>query len=121
MVGIDVLVVGGGGREHALALGLSKSNSVNQIHISPGNAGTAFLGINHNVPSSDINGTINLAKKLYVDLVVVGPEAPLVAGLSDKLNQQGIMRGFHVLDQKAFFKWLNDPDNRFFRTKQGRI
>jgi hypothetical protein len=39
----------------------------------------------------------------------------------DKLNQQGIMRGFHVLDQKAFFKWLNDPDNRFFRTKQGRI
>ena len=90
MVGIDVLVVGGGGREHALALGLSKSNSVNQIHISPGNAGTAFLGTNHNVSSSDINGTINLAKKLDVDLVVVGPEAPLVAGLSDKLNQQGI-------------------------------
>jgi hypothetical protein len=39
----------------------------------------------------------------------------------DKLNQQGIMRGHDVLDQKAFFKWLNDPDNRFFRTKQGRI
>ena len=39
----------------------------------------------------------------------------------DKLNQQGIMRGHHILDQKAFFKWLNDPDNRFFRTKQGRI
>ena len=39
----------------------------------------------------------------------------------DKLNQQGIMRGFHVLDQKKFFAWLNDPDNRFFRTKQGRI
>ena len=39
----------------------------------------------------------------------------------DKLNQQGIMRGFHVLDQKAFTKWLNDPENRFFRTKQGRV
>lgn len=39
----------------------------------------------------------------------------------DKLNQQNIMRGFHVLDQKAFFKWLNDPDNKFFRTKKGRI
>ena len=39
----------------------------------------------------------------------------------DKLNQQGIMRWFHVLDQKAFTKWLNDPENRFFRTKQGRI
>ena len=39
----------------------------------------------------------------------------------DDLNKQGIMRGFHVLDQKKFFAWLNDPDNRFFRTKQGRI
>ena len=39
----------------------------------------------------------------------------------DNLNKQGIMRGFHVLDQKKFFAWLNDPDNRFFRTKQGRI
>lgn len=39
----------------------------------------------------------------------------------DKLNQKGIMRGFHVLDQKKFKEWLNDPDNRFFRTKQGRI
>lgn len=39
----------------------------------------------------------------------------------DKLNQQGVMRGFHVLDQKKFFAWLNDPDNRFFRTKKGRI
>ena len=39
----------------------------------------------------------------------------------DKLNQQEIMRGFHVLDQKKFFAWLNDPDNRFFRTKKGRI
>ena len=39
----------------------------------------------------------------------------------DDLNKKGIMRGFHVLDQKKFFAWLNDPDNRFFRTKQGRI
>ena len=39
----------------------------------------------------------------------------------DNLNKQGIMRGFHVLDQKKFFAWLNDPDNRFFRTKQGRV
>ena len=39
----------------------------------------------------------------------------------DTLNQKGIMRGFHVVDQTAFKKWLNDPDNRFFRTRQGRI
>jgi len=90
MVGINVLVVGGGGREHALTLSLAKCNSVNQIHTSPGNAGTAMLGTNHEVPISDINGMINLAKKLDIDLVVVGPEGPLVAGISDKLNQQGI-------------------------------
>ena len=47
--------------------------------------------------------------------------ASLPMTVVDKLNQQGIMRGHHILDQKAFFKWLNDPDNRFFRTKQGRI
>lgn len=39
----------------------------------------------------------------------------------DTLNQQGIMKGFHVVDQKRFRKWLNDPDNRFFRTRQGRV
>ena len=47
--------------------------------------------------------------------------ASLPLTVVDDLNKQGIMRGFHVLDQKKFFAWLNDPDNRFFRTKQGRI
>tara|TARA_B110000196_G_C21117230_1_gene651209 strand:- start:134 stop:1402 length:1269 start_codon:yes stop_codon:yes gene_type:complete len=90
MVGINVLIVGGGGREHALTLSLAKSNSINQIHISPGNAGTAILGTNHNVSINDIDGIICLAKELDIGLVVVGPEGPLVSGLSDKLNQQGI-------------------------------
>ncbi len=87
---MKVLVVGGGGREHALAIGLSESNSVDSIHTCPGNAGTSMVGINHNVSATDVDGVVALASELSVDLVVVGPEAPLVAGLSDSLREKGI-------------------------------
>ncbi len=90
MKGLDVLVVGGGGREHALVMSLAKSSSVSNVHASPGNAGTAILGTNHEILASDIEGLILLAKDLNVDLVVVGPEGPLVSGLSDRLNEEGI-------------------------------
>ena len=90
MTGMDVLVVGSGGREHALAIGLSKSDSVLSVHCAPGNAGTSMVATNHNVPDSDIEGIVNLAKDLGVSLVVVGPEAPLVNGLSDRLRQESI-------------------------------
>ncbi|MAD55972.1 MAG: phosphoribosylamine--glycine ligase [Euryarchaeota archaeon] len=90
MSGMEVLIVGSGGREHALALSLSESDSVNHVHSCPGNAGTAISGTNHNVDSMDIEGIINLAKRLDIDLVVVGPEAPLVAGLSDRLLEEEI-------------------------------
>ena len=63
----------------------------------------------------------NNNSKKWGDDVFDNKIASIPMTVIDKLNQQGIMRGFHVLDQKAFFKWLNDPDNRFFRTKQGRI
>ena len=87
---MEVLIVGSGGREHALALSLSESDSVDHVHSCPGNAGTAMSGTNHNVDSMDIEGIINLAKRLDIDLVVVGPEAPLVAGLSDRLLEEEI-------------------------------
>jgi phosphoribosylamine--glycine ligase len=90
MTGMEVLIVGSGGREHALALRLSESDSVNHVHSCPGNAGTAISGTNHKVDSMDIEGIIDLAKKLNIDLVVVGPEAPLVAGLSDRLSEEEI-------------------------------
>ena len=90
MNGMDVLIVGSGGREHALALSLAECESVNHVHSCPGNAGTAISGSNHQVDAMDIEGIINLAQNLSVDLVVVGPEAPLVAGLSDRLNEVGI-------------------------------
>ena len=85
-----VLVVGGGGREHALCLALSSSASVEQIHTTPGNAGTQLYGLNHDVSVSDIDGLVNLSKKLDVDFVVVGPEAPLCDGLADQLLEVGI-------------------------------
>jgi len=85
-MGRTVLIVGGGGREHALAIGLLESPSVDAVHVAPGNAGTAMIATNHDVSAGDIEGQVSLAQSLGVDLVVVGPEAPLVGGLSDELR-----------------------------------
>ncbi len=84
-MGRSVLVVGGGGREHALCLALSLSSSIEEIHTAPGNAGTLHFGSNHDVAASDIDGILELSARLQVDFVVVGPEAPLCDGLADRL------------------------------------
>ncbi len=89
-MGRTVLVVGGGGREHALAIGLAESPSVSAVHVAPGNAGTAQVATNHPVSAGDVEAQVALAKSLRADLVVVGPEAPLVEGLSDALRAIGI-------------------------------
>ena len=89
-MGRSVLVVGGGGREHALCLALSESDSIQEIHTAPGNAGTQFYATNHDVSASDIAGLVHLSKQLDVDFVVVGPEAPLCDGLADQLLEAGI-------------------------------
>ena len=89
-MGRTVLVIGGGGREHALCLALSESDSIQDIHATPGNAGTQHFGTNHNVGASDIDGIIELSTQLGADFVVVGPEAPLCDGLADRLIGQGI-------------------------------
>ena len=81
----SVLVVGGGGREHALCMALASSSHVGMIHCSPGNAGTANFTTNHNVPASDTDGLLALAQEVGATLVVVGPEAPLCDALADKL------------------------------------
>ncbi|MDE2966034.1 MAG: phosphoribosylamine--glycine ligase [Chloroflexota bacterium] len=85
-----VLIVGGGGREHALAWKLAQSPSCQAIFAAPGNAGTADLGENLNIHDSDIHGICNAANERRIDLVVVGPEAPLAAGLVDVLNEREI-------------------------------
>ena len=85
-----VLIVGSGGREHAISLQLAKSASVSNIHIAPGNAGTSMQGSNHDVAVDDMDGLCELAVRIAADLVIIGPEAPLVAGLADRLRHLGI-------------------------------
>ena len=85
-----VLLVGSGGREHALACGLSRSPSLRELHVAPGNPGLAGLGLCHPVHAHDRDGLRELATTLAADLVVIGPEAPLVAGLGDELRRAGI-------------------------------
>jgi phosphoribosylamine--glycine ligase len=85
-----VLVIGSGGREHALALALSRDPEVTEVHAAPGNPGTAGVATLHDVDPLDGAAVAALAGELGVDLVVVGPEAPLVAGVADAVRAAGI-------------------------------
>ena len=85
-----VLVVGSGGREHALAWSLSRSEDLDELHAAPGNPGIAALAHCHPVRADDHAALVSLAREIRTDLVVVGPEAPLVAGLADELRHRGI-------------------------------
>jgi len=87
---VRVLVVGSGGREHALAWAISRSGSLDELHAAPGNPGIAALASCHPVRADDAASLVPLARELGIDLVVVGPEAPLVAGLADELRHRGI-------------------------------
>ena len=86
----SVLVVGGGGREHALCMELSKSKNIANVHCCPGNAGTEDIATNHNIQASSVDEIVDLSVELSVDLVVVGPEAPLCYGLADRLFEKNI-------------------------------
>ncbi|WP_018178254.1 phosphoribosylamine--glycine ligase [Jongsikchunia kroppenstedtii] len=85
-----VLVIGSGGREHAILLGLSRDPAVTELHAAPGNAGTAAIARNHTVDAASREAVVALAKELGVDLVVIGPEVPLVLGVADALREAGI-------------------------------
>lgn len=85
-----VLVVGSGGREHGLVRALADDPDVTDLHATPGNPGIAGQATTHAVPVTDIPGLTALAADLRTDLVVVGPEAPLVAGLADALRDSGV-------------------------------
>jgi phosphoribosylamine--glycine ligase len=87
---VRVLLVGSGGREHALAWKLSQDSGLTQLHAAPGNPGIARHGACHPVRAEDGEGLLGLARELGVDLVVVGPEAPLVAGVGEHLRHSGI-------------------------------
>ncbi len=85
-----VLVVGGGGREHALCWAIAASPLADAVYCAPGNAGIAETAVCLPVAAEDIDGQVRLAREHAVDLVVIGPEAPLVAGLIDRLDAAGL-------------------------------
>lgn len=86
---MKVLVVGGGGREHALIRKIKESSKVDEIFCTPGNGGISYDAKCFDVSATDIDGVVDLAEKLSVDLVVVAPDDPLVAGMVDALNDAG--------------------------------
>ena len=109
-----VLVVGSGGREHALAWRLARSPSVSELHAAPGNPGIARLGQCHPVGADDPDAVLDLVRSLDADLVVVGPEAPLVTGLGDVLRHAGVpvfgpsAAAARIEGSKAFAKEVMD-------------
>ncbi len=109
-MGRKVLVVGGGGREHALAWRLARSPSVDAVCTAPGNPGMAAIGPAVGVDVGDPVAIADLAERERCDLVVIGPEAPLVAGAVDVLSRRSIpafgptAAGAHIEGSKAFAK-----------------
>jgi phosphoribosylamine--glycine ligase len=86
---MKILLVGSGGREHALALGLKADKACTELHVAPGNPGIASVATLHPLVITDNAAICELAKKLSVDLVVIGPEVPLVNGAADVLRAAG--------------------------------
>lgn len=87
---MTVLILGSGGREHAIALAVSHDPAVAEVHVAPGNPGTSAFATNHPLDTEDSDAVVALARSLDADLVVVGPEAPLVAGVADAVRDAGI-------------------------------
>ena len=84
-----LLVVGGGGREHALCWALRRENPDADLHCAPGNPGTADLATNLPIPADDLDRLADAADMHGIDLTIVGPEVPLARGLADRLRAEG--------------------------------
>jgi phosphoribosylamine--glycine ligase len=87
---MKVLVVGGGGREHAMAWSISKSPRVEQVYCAPGNAGIEEVAHCVDIGASDIDRLVSFAKEMSIDLTVVGPEDPLCRGIVDRFEEEGL-------------------------------
>ncbi|MCG8585172.1 MAG: phosphoribosylamine--glycine ligase, partial [Pirellulales bacterium] len=90
MTAMNVLIVGGGGREHALAWKISQSPDVRQVFVAPGNAGTASEAENVDIADNDIDRLVRFAKSNEIGLTVVGPEVPLCDGIVDAFSDEGL-------------------------------
>lgn len=123
---MKVLVIGGGGREHALTWAISKSKSVKKIYCAPGNAGTENIAENVPIKAEDINELLKFAKEKEIDLTVVGPEMPLIDGIVDVFQDEGLKifgpckDAAQLEGSKSFTKNLlkknNIPTALFFET-----
>ncbi|ASK67044.1 phosphoribosylamine--glycine ligase [Brachybacterium avium] len=87
---MKILVIGSGGREHAIIRRLAADHPAPELHAAPGNPGIAQLATCHDTPVGDLDAQVRLARELQPDLVVIGPEAPLVAGAADRLREAGL-------------------------------
>jgi phosphoribosylamine--glycine ligase len=107
---MDVLVIGSGGREHAIVWALSKDKSIKNIFCAPGNAGTSFIAKNINISADNLDELLNFAKEKNIDLTIVGPEIPLVKGIVDIFEKSGLKifgpnkNGAMLEGSKAFTK-----------------
>src|SRR5512136_2953360 len=109
---MKVLVIGGGGREHALVWKISQSTRVKKIYAAPGNAGIARLAECEQIKSEDIAGLLAFAKAKAIDLTIVGPETPLSMGIVDEFSKAGLRvfgpsrKAAEIEANKAFTKDL---------------
>lgn len=87
---MNILLVGSGGREHAIAWKISKNKKVNKIYVAPGNGGTAIEDKCENVNITDIENLIKFSKENNIDLTIVGPEEPLINGIVDRFEEEGL-------------------------------
>ena len=94
---MNVLIIGSGGREHALAWKLKQSDKLNKLFIAPGNAGTENLGVNLNIGVSDFESIKKCVLEHHIELVIVGPEIPLVEGIHDYFLADEKLKNIHVI------------------------
>ena len=112
---MNVLVVGKGGREHALVWKLAQSPRVEKVYCAPGNAGTAVDGVNVPIEVNEFDKLIRFAKKERIGLTVIGPEEPLVRGIVDAFHKEGLRvfgpskSAARIEGSKVFSKQLMQP------------
>ncbi len=112
-----IVIIGSGGREHALADKIAESKTCSKLFILPGNPGTKQVGVNIPIAQDDHWGIINFCLEQKIDLVVIGPEKPLIDGLTDKLVKKGIKvfgpssRAARIEGEKSFAKHLMKENN----------
>ena len=109
---MNILIVGGGGREHALVWKISQSTRVQKIYCAPGNAGIAALAECVAIDGEDVDALVDFAKSNAIDLTLVGPEGPLAAGLSDRFEAEGLrvfgasQKAARLESSKSFSKYI---------------